>query len=766
MRCATFLLLTVALSAALPAKAQETVPARTDGGHAARFAGGLLIGLLIVAASRGGERMSMAYDPPGPGYSPPSGYKGPLTPRYVVGLTPFPGDPHPSGDLRDREEFETPEFMAGRFAAQIGASSRYAAGAFGAGSLVSVFDSGVDTSHPDLAPNLINSLSHSYLSGTVADPDGHGTAVAGVIAAARNGSGMHGVAPEAKIMALRALGAPGSEQLGDIRAAWGDAMLRSVEAGADVMNNSWAFVDDKRALVRITDLPDRAAAVNFFGPDLVQTMAYAAQQDLVSVHAAGNGRGGQASVAAGIPLLLPELRDHWVSVVALGKGDRIEAYSSQCGVAMSWCLAAPGTSLMSTRSGGGFMYESGTSMAAPVVSGSIALLKSNFPEITGATALRILKETARDLGEPGVDPVFGHGAIDLSAAMGPAGPLSVQMSGVLNERITPLSGSGVLAPAGVASALATALSTSLLSVTDRYDRSFQVPMATLIGPEGNTSDVAALTRFVIHGASPVGTANVGTFLSSGAPTPGDPLAIPDPARFSGGHAALVGGRAVTFSHREEVASGLSLGVTGGRGVAEGTALTAISLAFDLGSALLTVESGQISERDGLLGARLHGAFRGVAAKTEFLRASADLRIGQNGTFHLTASAGDTIASGAGLLRSARLRSDSVGLGFSRSDPRTGARMSLGLSRPVSVRGGQIGLLLPVGVGAAIDGATSTEVRTRNAGLEVGPARSVLDVQFGYDVPIGAARLRVAVSHRAGAGPGRGTSASLGLSLLF
>lgn len=779
MRSVPALLLTTALSVALalPAQSQEFRTVRVGGETASPLLGGALLALLMFAIGAAGSDTRAAPpapppppDPtppdPDPVYAPPGGYQGSLRPRYVIGVTPYAGDPRLSAEPGDAGGFEVPEYLAGQFAGPINAATRYAEGAFGAGALVSVFDTGVDPAHPELAASLTNGLSHSYYNGPMEDTTGHGTHVAGIIAALRDGSGMHGVAPEAQIMALRAIDGPESERSGRFYENWEDAMLRSVEAGADVMNNSWTFVDQNGDPLRITGFADRAAAVTFFGSDLIGTMAYSAQQDLVSVYAAGNGNGGESSVAAGLPLLISELRDHWVSVVALGEDGLIADYSSQCGVAMNWCLAAPGTNLISVSAGGGYEFQSGSSMAAAVVSGSLALLKSNFPEITGATALRILKETARDLGETGVDAVYGHGAIDLAAAMSPVGVLNVQMSGVMNERVAPLGGSGIVAPAGVASAFQAALSTSRLSVTDGYDRSFQVPMAAMVGAQSHASPLPDLTRFTMRGASLGGPVESGTYLSRGAPVTGNALAMPDPSRFSGGHAGLIGDRAISFTHMGEIASGLRFGVTGAHGAADGTGLASLSLSADLGSALFTVESGRVSERDGMLGARFHGAFGGVSATTEFLRASADLPLGRSGTLHLNASAGETSASGTGLLRSAHLRSESVGIGLSRVSDRTGSRMSIGLSRPVRVSGGQLGVLVPIGVGAAADGVASSEVRTQSATLGVGAAEAPIDLQFGYEVPLGAARLGVAVSHRAGAPAGQGTSASFGVSFKF
>lgn len=707
-------------------------------------------------------------DPPDadPDYVPPGGYNGSLRPRYVIGVKPYEGNPRLSGDPVPAEDFNGPEYVAGNFAGPINADTRYAEGAFGAGALVSVFDTGVDTDHPDLVDNLLGDLSHSYYAGPMDDLTGHGTHIAGIIGGVRNGIGMHGVAPEAGIMALRAIDGPESERTGRFFQNWEDAMLRSVEAGADVMNNSWTFVDQNEDPLRISSLANRAEAINFFGSDLIGTMAYAAQQDLVSVYAAGNGNGGEASITAGLPLLIEELRNHWVSVVALGEDGNIADFSSQCGTAMNWCLSAPGTNITSTVPGGGYEALSGTSMAAGVVSGSLALLKSNFPEITGATALRILKETAQDLGEIGIDPVYGHGAVDLATAMRPVGEVNVQLSGVLNERVAQLWGSGIVAPVGVAGSFQRALSASTMSVTDSYDRSFHVPMAAMVGQEASASSTPDLNRFAMRGASLGVPSEAGTYLSLGVPVAAGLSGMPDPLGFSGGHAGLVGDGAISFTHMGDLGSGLRFGVTGAHGATEGAGLAALSLSADMGAALLTFEAGRVSERDGMLGARFHGAFDGVSATTQFIRASADLSLGQSGTLHLTASSGDTNAAGSGLLRSASLRSESFGVGVSRVNESNGSRLSLGVSRPVTVSGGQMGVMVPIGVGAAADGVASSEVRTQSATLGVGAADAPIDLQFGYEVPVGAARVGLALSHRAGAVSGSGTSASFGISFKF
>ena len=776
------LLLTTALTAALalpaPVLAQEVQTVRVDRTGSSPLLGGLLLALIMVGVAGIGSDTRAAEAPPAPPpgdpdpgidpeYAPPGGYQGDLRPRYVIGITPFEGDPA-LGTGGDRSGFETPEYQSSWGLARLNAAARYEQGAQGDGSLVSVFDSGVDPDHPELAGAYDADLSHSYFTDGMRDEDGHGTHVVGTIAAARDGTGMHGVAPNTRIMALRALNGDETTRTGLFFQNWEDGILRSVEAGADVMNNSWTFIDETEAPLRITTFEDRDAAIAFFGSDLIGSISYAAQQDLVSVYAAGNGNGGESSVTAGLPVFIEEIRDHWVSVVALNPDDTIADYSSHCGVAMSWCLSAPGTNVISTELEGLYGARSGTSMAAGFVSGSLALLKSNFPEITGATALQILKDTARDLGDVGIDPIFGHGAIDLETAMAPVGGLSVQMSSVLNERTTPLMGSGIVASAGVADPMRRALSASLMSATDAYDRSYAVPMGALVASRGpdRTPD---LTRFALRGAAVGVPAEGGTFLTSGVPI-GDRLAaIPDATGFWGGHAGLIGDRSIGLTHVSELGGGVRFGVSGATGAGSdrsGVSYGALSLSADIGENVITLETGRLNETEGMLGARFYGAFDGVSSETSFLRASADLAIGDRHTMHLTASSGETSAFGTGLIRSGRVRSESFGIGMSRVSERTRSVMSLGLSRPLGISGGSFNMAVPVGVGAASDGVASSEVRVQSVSVGLESSAAPLDLQFGYEVPVGSARLGLGLTHRVGDQPGAGTSASLGISLKF
>ena len=122
----------------------------------------------------------------------------------------------------------------------------------------------------------------------------------------------------------------------------------------------------------------------------------------------------------------PELQGIWLTVVATDRYNKITPFSNGCGEAARYCLAAPGAFMHSTiyKEDGDFKSEAkhygqfqGTSMAAPVVSGAAAVVKSRAPNLTARQVVEILLRTATDLGAPGTDPVYGRGLVNLARAV-------------------------------------------------------------------------------------------------------------------------------------------------------------------------------------------------------------------------------------------------------------------------------------------------------------------------------------------------------------
>ena len=237
----------------------------------------------------------------------------------------------------------------------------------------------------------------------------HGPAVASLIAAPHDGTGVMGVAPDARLLVHNPFDATGT-------AGWGDVatgLVRLERRGAHVINASIGVPGNVLS-------QEWATILSFVNRG----------DDVVYVKAAGN-----EGVAASDSFWLdPAANDALILVGSVGVSGRISSFSNRPGDAcfVSWngCadedrvmnrfMVAPGE-LVLTDAEGANVRRSGTSFAAPLVSGTIGLMQARWPwlEQHAATTADIVLATARDLGDPGVDAVYGHGLLDVEAAVSP-----------------------------------------------------------------------------------------------------------------------------------------------------------------------------------------------------------------------------------------------------------------------------------------------------------------------------------------------------------
>lgn len=258
-------------------------------------------------------------------------------------------------------------------------------GATGAGADVAVVDSGIDAGHPDLAANVAADGSESWVdcSGDCdhpwSDDGGHGTHVAGTIAATASDDGVIGVAPDATLHALKVCGSNGACRTSAMVAA----IRHAADRGWDVANLS---------------LGGRRPA-----PALQAAGEYALEAGLLPVASAGN-RGSPDSVA------YPAAYDEYLAVGATTIDDEIAEFSSR-GPEVD--LAAPGAAVCSATLDG-HDTQSGTSMAAPHVTGAVAQLVA--AGASPSEARDRLLATAEDVGAS--ETAQGAGLVDVAAALG------------------------------------------------------------------------------------------------------------------------------------------------------------------------------------------------------------------------------------------------------------------------------------------------------------------------------------------------------------
>lgn len=266
--------------------------------------------------------------------------------------------------------------------------------------VVAVADTGVDPSHPDLQRRLLPGFDFVNLDTDPADDHGHGTHVAGVIAAQPNNrTGIAGLSRASKILPLKACDVGGACSNFPVI----ESIVWAVEHGADVVNLSLGGPGDACP------------------PEFDLAADFAKERGVLLVASAGNSgaKGGEN------PVTYPAACEGYVSVAASGPSDEWAPFSTHNQFVD---LSAPGMQILSTLPPGltmqddpashGYGPADGTSMASPHVAGLAALLLSAHPDWTPSQIQHRMEKTSLDLGKKGRDPFFGAGRIDVDAALG------------------------------------------------------------------------------------------------------------------------------------------------------------------------------------------------------------------------------------------------------------------------------------------------------------------------------------------------------------
>ena len=309
------------------------------------------------------------------------------------------------------EDFNTAEYRANPMYEHINPRYAYEQGYFGQGATVAIYESGFVTGgffveHPDLAANYItttiNGISNFRLTSTFYH---HGVAVAGIIGATRNSVGMHGIAPEVKMIPLD-IPINNENDYPFI-----GPYLR--DNNIPIVNNSWGFTSMLPSSV-IIKMNSFIGSRNFND--------FAKDTGSIFVWAAGNEGYTKSLIRTNAYALFPHFHDNlqslWVAVVAVDANENIRENSNACGDTKEWCVATAVYNVaVPTR---GNIYRRGgpgTSFAAPQVSGALAILYGAIGIQSPQMARFILLTTATDLGEPGVDEIYGHGLVNISAGI-------------------------------------------------------------------------------------------------------------------------------------------------------------------------------------------------------------------------------------------------------------------------------------------------------------------------------------------------------------
>ncbi len=473
-----------------------------------------------------------------------------------------PGPETPESEAERRRAYAAhPEFRNQYGLEQIKAHYAYARGATGDGVVLGIVDSGVDPSHPRFEGRLETGHVEGYNpdfstcedrapDGTCLSRIGHGTFVAGVMAAGRradpgasagNESAIHGVAFDARVISVGfpsldaiiedILGEnPTPEQIRDLPDLVGrieSRLERQFASAFERLNGRATAVNASFGLPgNIEDFDAEALRARF--PNVIEAMAQADTppgERTIYVWAAGNSNGEvnpdgsvvsatSVDITAGLAVRIPELRGHSLAVVATDRQGRIAEFSSRCGIAQAFCLAAPGMEI--TGPVPGFycadgtaecyltLEEAGTSSAAPFVTGGIGLLAQHYRNQLGSDEIveRMLA-TADRTGEYADSDTYGQGFLDLDAATRPVGGTRMLTGRSLSGPSAPSTVSVFRVGGAFGDALARGLASREVASFDDLDAPFFRPLGDYLG--SGRSDVFGLEeRLGMLGRDPRG----------------------------------------------------------------------------------------------------------------------------------------------------------------------------------------------------------------------------------------------------------------------
>lgn len=264
---------------------------------------------------------------------------------------------------------------------------------------IAILDSGITSNHEDLQANIVPGYDFVNNDSDPEDNLGHGTHVAGIAAGiANNETGIAGVASGSKIMPVKVLDDNGNGNYATII----NGIKYAADHGADVINLSLGSAGTSSAMQE---------AVN-----------YAISRGANVVAAAGNSSG---------PVMFPANCDGVIAVGAIDNSGN-QAYYSNFGPELD--VVAPGSNITSTFISNPSSYAtmSGTSMASPVVSGVVALVRAVNPSLTPAAVTDIIQKSAQDLGEAGFDNYYGYGLVNALKAV-QIGKSSITASGTASN---------------------------------------------------------------------------------------------------------------------------------------------------------------------------------------------------------------------------------------------------------------------------------------------------------------------------------------------
>lgn len=657
-----------------------------------------LLSAALLAACAGGGSGSGAIGPAPTSQPTPTNPPNATAPNPIT-IDPVASSPYPS--VPTSLVSATGIYAANTDWDQVNYRYSQTVGAKGTGITVAVVDTGV-APHSKLGDRLLSGI--DVVGGQLLgkeDPHGHGTNIAGTIAASDSPVGMVGIAPQAKIAPIRVLNAAGQGDSETTRAG----IMSSGALNAKIYNLS--------------------IAGNMPSIQMEQALDWIVANGKLII--AGSGNSAEANPSW--PAAYASTRGGYLIAVGGVDGNgQLSAFTNKAGTAKDFYIVAPSFSY-ATAPNESYRMMAGTSQATAIVSGAAAVVWGLWPYLNATDVSSILLASAKNMGSP---EIYGRGMLDLAAALKPINGLNVVTAQSVTIPVTqPLMQASSL--------MASSLKAANVDVIyfDGYKRGFGVPLASVIGtPATNAGSLAmhgvdriigtsthsakiapgvgfqaqivnsqfaneqptAQYRFDIDGASSRTTlfngpqfmpfTQTGMFKGQAAFGIGEALRNPYLAMLSSGQG---------FGHKLSLSPGVQLGfgIANGRGKQnEPISSQLVEARWSQNHMESSVQFGNVQENTTFLGARTAG----VSAATQFVSVGTSFDMGNGFTTMANMTFGKSSSIGTDILTSgtAFTRAMSIGLikeGFSNAQDRLGLSVTL----PNKIVRGQMNLNLPTAV---------------------------------------------------------------------
>ena len=696
----------------------------------------------------------------------------------------------------------------------------------GTGYTAGLIDTGIDTAHPVFDEKAVTEEIFSGTGDEGGHETSHGTAVASVIAGRPSAAhtaavkAARGVARGADIaMFAIETRAGGGDYVpisltgqGSTDDVWADRITQVLNwsSGGRSLDFVNVSVGYKGIIEQYTEQELRASLDDSIAALAQAGIATLAQPEIaektVFVWAAGNAHGrpcdpadftdnpglcvdsnGVSRIDARSPEILPglpariaELRGHLIAVVAVapdddGDGDyEIAAFSNRCGIAADWCIAAPGQAVRAAYFGPhpddnspgarGAQSFNGTSVAAPMVTGGLVVLKHYFRnQVPNTELVARLFEMANKTGIYADSDVYGQGLMDLGAAKAPDGVTSIALGNTVGGPGGELAETRLALGGALGDGLARAFAGREIAAFDELGAPFWFPLGVLADSARGPSAGARLDSFMAPSPADESRAILSPgFVSlvaearSGGPagTSFGVMQAPPPGT-DGGHLSLAG-RALKLGTADRNA--LKIAAFSTEGMRGQTPVSGATLRWRPSGSPLGFRSGVVAERETVLGTSASGAFGRISGSSAFAGVEGATGLG---AWRLGAGAEigtvDAAARGGLLAAVSPLTTSAFAL---RAERKVGGRdtLSVSVGQPLRVEAGRVRFSIPVG--RTKDG----RVLRRSLDADLEPSGRQIDIAAQWRRPMGDGS-----EMRLGAGwsrqPGHDASADPDLSVL-